>query len=61
LAPTVERKMRTGTVVLADNIFTFKKTLLPYVDYMQDRANGFDSVTLPIGYGHGMEYSMRRK
>jgi hypothetical protein len=26
---------------------------------MQDRANGFESVTLPIG--HGMEYSLRLK
>jgi predicted O-methyltransferase YrrM len=51
-------KMRAGAVVLADNIFTFKKTLRPYVVYMQDRANGFDSVTLPLG--HGMEYSVRR-
>ncbi len=54
-------RMRPGTVVLADNIFTYRKALRPYVDYMQDRANGFDSVTLPIGFGHGMEYSVRRK
>ena len=50
-------KMRAGAVVLADNIFTFKKTLRPYVAYMQDRANGFESVTVPLG--HGMEYSVR--
>jgi predicted O-methyltransferase YrrM len=50
-------KMRAGAVVLADNIFTFKRTLRPYVAHMQDRANGFESVTLPIG--HGMEYSLR--
>ena len=50
-------KMRAGAVVLADNIFTFKKTLRPYVRHMQDRANGFESVTLPLG--HGMEYSVR--
>jgi predicted O-methyltransferase YrrM len=52
-------KMRAGAVVLADNIFTFKKTLRPYVTHMQDRANGFDTVTLPLG--HGMEYSVRRE
>ncbi|MEQ1864795.1 MAG: class I SAM-dependent methyltransferase [Micropepsaceae bacterium] len=52
-------KMRAGAVVLADNIFTFKKALRPYVTHMQDRANGFDSVTLPLG--HGMEYSVRRE
>lgn len=50
-------KMRSGAVVLADNIFTFKKTLRPYVQHMQNRSNGFDSVTLPIG--SGMEYSLR--
>lgn len=50
-------KMRSGAVVLADNIFTFKKTLRPYVSRMQDRSNGFASVTLPLG--HGMEYSVR--
>lgn len=51
-------KMRAGAVVLADNIFTFKTALRPYVSYMQNRQNGFDSVTLPLG--HGMEYSVRR-
>ena len=50
-------KMSTGAVVLADNIFTFKKTLRPYVKHMQDRSNGFASVTLPLG--HGMEFSVR--
>lgn len=53
----LSHKMRAGAVVLADNIFTFKKTLRPYVAHMQDRTNGFESVTLPIG--HGMEYSVR--
>jgi predicted O-methyltransferase YrrM len=53
-------KMRPGTVVLADNIFTYKKALRPYVNYMQNRANGFDSASLPIGFGHGMEYSVYR-
>lgn len=50
-------KMRAGAVVLADNIFTFKKTLRPYVEHMQNRSNGFDSVSLPLG--HGMEFPVR--
>jgi predicted O-methyltransferase YrrM len=50
-------KMRAGAVVIADNIFTFKSALRPYVAHMQDRTNGFESVTLPLG--HGMEYSVR--
>jgi predicted O-methyltransferase YrrM len=57
LVKMLSPKMRAGAVVLADNIFTFKKTLRPYVAHMQDRSNGFDSVTLPLG--HGMEYSVR--
>lgn len=58
LVKMLSPKLRANAVVLADNIFTFKKTLRPYVAFMQDRANGFDSVTLPLG--HGMEYSVRR-
>lgn len=50
-------KLRAGAAVIADNVFTFKKALRPYVAHMQNRANGFDSVTLPLG--HGMEYSVR--
>lgn len=53
--------MHAGSVVLADNIYTFRQTLRPYVEYMQDPANGFDSVTLPIGFGQGMEYSVRSR
>lgn len=52
-------KLRAGAAVIADNVFTFKTALRPYVAHMQNRENGFDSVTLPLG--HGMEYSMRTK
>jgi predicted O-methyltransferase YrrM len=52
-------KLRAGAAVIADNVFTFKTALRPYVEHMQNRENGFDSVTLPLG--HGMEYSMRAK
>jgi predicted O-methyltransferase YrrM len=47
----------TGGVVLSDNIFTFKRTLAPFVAYMENPANGFQSVTLPLG--DGMQYSVR--
>lgn len=50
-------RIRTGGVVLADNIFTFKKALAPYVNYVQSGENGFESVTVPIG--EGLEYSIR--
>lgn len=52
-------KLRAGAAVIADNVFTFKTALRPYVAHMQNRDNGFDSVTLPLG--HGMEYSVRTK
>lgn len=44
-------KLRKNAVVLADNIFTFKKTLRPYVEYVQSGAHGFVSGTLEIADG----------
>jgi predicted O-methyltransferase YrrM len=44
-------KLRPRAVVLADNIFTFKKTLRPYVEYVQSGKNGFVSATLDIADG----------
>ena len=49
--------LRQGAVVLADNIFLFKKALAPYVAHMRDIANGFQSVTLFLA--DGTEYSIR--
>jgi predicted O-methyltransferase YrrM len=48
-------KLRPRAVVLADNIFTFKKSLRPYVEHIQSGKSGFESVTLPIS--DGTEYS----
>jgi predicted O-methyltransferase YrrM len=53
----LEPSLRPGAVVLADNIFTFKKDLEPYVDYVQNGRNGFESTTLQIS--DGFEYSVR--
>jgi hypothetical protein len=47
-------KIRACALVTADTYFTFKKSLRPYVGRMENRTNGFDSVTLPIA--HGMDY-----
>jgi predicted O-methyltransferase YrrM len=44
-------KLRPRAVVLADNIFTFRKALRPYVEYMQSGVNGFVSSTLDIADG----------
>jgi predicted O-methyltransferase YrrM len=49
-------KLRRGSIVCADNIFTFKKDLAPYVAHVNDPANGFRSMTLPLG--SGLEYSV---
>lgn len=50
-------KLAPGAIVIADNIFTFRKALRPYVQRMQAAQSGFRSFTLPIGAG--MEYSVR--
>ncbi len=52
----LEPKLRPG-VVLADNIRTFRRSLAPYVDYVQNGRNGYRSVTLPLK--DGFEYSVR--
>jgi predicted O-methyltransferase YrrM len=49
--------LRRGAVVLADNIFLYKKALAPYVAHMHEIANGFQSVTLLLA--DGTEYSIR--
>lgn len=49
-------KLRQGAVVLADNIFTFRKSLRPFVEYMQSGKNGFVSTTLRIS--DGFEFSV---
>jgi predicted O-methyltransferase YrrM len=49
-------KLRRGSIVCADNIFTFKKDLAPYVAHVNDATNGFRSMTLPLG--SGLEYSV---
>jgi predicted O-methyltransferase YrrM len=50
-------RMRAGAVVLADNIFTFRSSLRPYVEFVQSGENGFESTTLSLA--DGFEYSVR--
>jgi predicted O-methyltransferase YrrM len=54
----VRPRLRPGAVVLADNIFTFRKSLRPYVEHVQSGENGFESTTLHIA--DGFEYSLYR-
>lgn len=49
-------RLRRGAVVLADNIFTFRRSLRPYVEHVQGGARGFVSTTLHLG--EGFEYSV---
>lgn len=49
-------KLRRGSVVFADNIHTFKKTLRPYVARLRDPQSGF--VTTTLSTGSGLEYSV---
>jgi predicted O-methyltransferase YrrM len=49
-------KLAPRAVVLADNIFTFKKDLRPYVEYVQSGQHGFVSTTLHLS--DGFEYSV---
>jgi len=49
--------LRSGAVVLGDDTKQFKKTLAPYVAYMQNPKNGFQSISLSLG--EGVEYSVR--
>ncbi len=48
--------LRPGAVVLADNIFTFRKSLRPYVERVQSGLHGFVSTTLHVS--DGFEYSV---
>ncbi len=52
----VTPRLRPGAVVLADNIFTFRKSLRPYVNHMQSGEHGFVSTTLHLA--DGFEYSV---
>jgi hypothetical protein len=52
----VTPRLRPGAVVMADNIFTLRKSLRPYVEAMQPGERGFASTTLHPS--DGFEYSV---
>lgn len=47
----LQPKLRPRAIVLADNIFRFKRALRAYVEYVQSGTNGFVSSTLDIADG----------
>jgi len=51
--------LRRGGVVLADNVLSpfIKRTLAAYASYVQDKSNGFSSLTLPLT--DGFEFSVK--
>jgi predicted O-methyltransferase YrrM len=54
----LEPKLRPRAVVLADNIFTFRKALRPYVEYVQSEGSGFVSSTLEMADGFELSVFM---
>lgn len=53
----LEPAMRPGALVVGDDLALFPGPLKPYMDYVRDPANGYASVTIPIG--DTMELSTR--
>ncbi|HEY1627806.1 MAG TPA: class I SAM-dependent methyltransferase [Streptosporangiaceae bacterium] len=51
----LEPRLRPGTLVVADDVNLV--SLEPYLSYVRDPANGYESVTFPVG--DGMEISCR--
>lgn len=49
--------LRSGSVILADDVTLFPDQLAPYLKYIRDPAHGFVSVLVPIG--DGIEYSVK--
>jgi predicted O-methyltransferase YrrM len=45
----LEPKLEPGALVAADDIHLFPEALQPYLDYVREPANGYVSVTLPVG------------
>jgi predicted O-methyltransferase YrrM len=52
----LEPKLRPGAVVLSDNVFSFRREVAPFLEYVQSGKNGFASSTLNIS--DGMEFSI---
>jgi predicted O-methyltransferase YrrM len=55
----LEPALQPGALVAADDIHLFPEALAPYLAYVRDPANGFVSVTFPVG--DAMELSTRAR
>lgn len=56
LLKQLQPALRPGAIILADNILSFRSSLVEFLDYLQSGRNGFHSVTLR--FGDGMEYAV---
>jgi predicted O-methyltransferase YrrM len=50
--------IRPGSVVFTDNLGLFKKQMQPYLDFLREPANGYQSATLKLN--EGTELSVKR-
>jgi len=55
----VDPFIRSGGVILSDNVGTFKAALKPYVEYLQNPASDYRSTTLALK--GGTEFSVKVK
>jgi predicted O-methyltransferase YrrM len=55
----LEPALRPGALVVGDDLDLFPEPLKPYLSYVRDSANGYVSVTVPIG--DAMELSVRTR
>jgi predicted O-methyltransferase YrrM len=53
----VDPFMNKGSIILSDNVGTFKNDLKPYVEFLQNPANGYRSTTLDLK--GGTEFSVK--
>lgn len=53
----VSSHLRSGSVILADDLDIAPDELAPYLDYVRNPANGFISATLSLR--HGIEYFVK--
>ena len=53
----VAPRMHTGSMVICDNTKSYRKAYSDYFDFLNDRANGFLTMTLP--YSGGLELSVK--
>ena len=55
----LEPSLLPGAFVIADDLDLFPDVLKPYLEYVRDPANGYVSVSIPIG--DAMELSARAR